>query len=157
MRSDTKWVIFRPIEGKIDKETAPDAENSANGDVEYIIIAGHEGALYVTKYTGEKAGRRIQATKGSQGTENFHGQLNSNFERANITIDQAIEGVIRVFNSWVWKKSDSLPKNIHPREETAKGLNLKDNKATFEGNQSSRFDSMETHLNKMKTDYGSGS
>lgn len=152
MRSDTQWIVFKATQVQTN-DVGPSPDDSTKEET-FIILHGHEGALYVTRYSPPKAGREIQATKGSQATDGFHRSLDSSFNDSS-SINEAVQGAIEVFDLWVLGSEDDIGSlNLHPTERTRGGLNIRENKSTFKTTQNTEKTSMKTHLNQMKTKYG---
>ena len=149
MRSDTQWIIYKPSV-KVTYEEVP-SPSDPSAKIKYSIMHGHVGALSYTPFTGKK--KRKPATVGSHESGGFHPTLESKFEKAK-SPKQALEGALKVFKDWVWDGTENIPDNIHPTEETAKGINLKDSGGDAKAQQAKEYTPMQKHLKNMLEKYG---
>ncbi len=142
LRSDTSWVVFKPITEATNEEKIV---NEKGETVTYVIINGHPGALYYKPFN-EKRESRKQATVGSP---TFHKQLEVNFaDDSNPTVDEAITDAGKVLDKWVWN-DDEVPDNVHPTLQTKDGTLINDNKDKFKEQQKQKFQEMKEHFKSL--------
>lgn len=136
MRTDTKWVIFKPAYAKVVTEAGKS----------YAVLQGHSGAIYFKEKKGEN-----QQTK-QQGP--FHDELRACFGGGGIpSIPATIDIIISVFEKYIWM-GESHTHPFHPDLLDGNGVNISKNPAAAAATQLSRWQQMYKMFLRMKARYG---
>ncbi len=144
LRTDTSWIIFKPI--------FPIMATELHG---YTVLRGHTDAVYLEE---PKGAPREQQITGVADNDPFHAECCAAFSGGGPTrlpkpktVNECIDNVKAVFTRWVWNGEEPrLP--LHPQLWTKRvgGLNIAANKETIVSNQKTRYSATESMLETVR-------